>query len=281
MLKYRELAGRGVAVGILALSLSGCAAVAQLTDEAGNLLENSAGVNDVITADAPFRGSPSEKYADGAAGIAIPEATRVKWFSKTDVAWAYRKAKKLIEARHLDEQTLLGGRPTAYADQLHPRLRKEFLKYLDHKDQDEDTRAWVTSFAPGKVDLVGLVIKVQSTLSPSVKIVENRRELHVTHESRIVYAVKPKGKPGPIQRVMVYDKSVFEFWRERSGGRLNVWQGDHIEGWSANTRCDISDSFYHPDFNLTGSGGTGPAQDPYKEQAKPLKEGECGAVTGV
>ncbi|MFB9968530.1 hypothetical protein ACFFOP_38850 [Sinosporangium siamense] len=276
-----KIVGKGLLAGTLIFTLVGCASISQLATEAEKALDEGAGVNDVISADAPFRGSPSEKYADGAAGIVIPEPTYERWFSKADTAWAYKKTRQLLEARSLDTTTLLGGGPDAYAKALDPEARSFFLKGLDHKDDDKNTRYAVTSFPPGKVELVGSVVKVRGKLSAEPKFVEGERELHVTQESRFVYPVRPKGKPGPIIRVMVYSKTVYRFWRDKPRARLRVWEGDHLDGWNANAQCNTADGFIHPDFSLTDSGGSGPADDAYGDSSRKLKEGECGSVTGV
>ncbi|GIH85117.1 hypothetical protein Pro02_35250 [Planobispora rosea] len=257
----------------LAGTLTGCGM-------AGSVLGEMADPT-VIAADAPFRGSPSEKFADGASGIVIPEAGAVGSFSAKDVRAAMETSSRLLQAAYLDRQTLLGGKPDAYAALLDPEQRKTFLKDLDHKDPKKDTRGWVNSFAPGTTELVGDVIKVQGKLSPAAaKDADGNPELRVDYEARFVYAVRPAGRPGPIVRVMSYIKAHHLYWRDRPKGRLRNWDGETADAWSAGIRCDSTDAFLRPDFSLQGE-GDGPVTDAYGEESAPMKEGECGSVEEI
>ncbi|MFC4061136.1 hypothetical protein ACFOWE_22780 [Planomonospora corallina] len=273
--------GRGVrraaAAMCLAGALTGCGALEELGKAAGEAAADPA----VITEDAPFRGSPSERFADGIAGVEIPEAKAVGRFSAKDVRSAYQVSRRLLEAAYLDEKSLLGGKPEAYARLLDPEQRTFFLKNLDHKDVKKDTRGWVFSFAPGTTELVGDVVKVQGKLSAAPGRDKDVGEmLVVTYEARFVYAVRPAGKKGPIVRVMAYTNARHEFWRDEPGGRLRHWEGDEIDRWSAGTECGSPDAFHRPSFRYEG--GDGPAQDAYSdEETAPLKEGECGTVEEI
>ncbi|MFB9893263.1 hypothetical protein [Planobispora takensis] len=247
---------------------------------AGGVLGELAGDPAVITAGAPFEGSPSEKFADGAAGIAVPEAEAVGKFSARDVRSALNTSSRLLQAAYLDRQTLLGGKPEAYAALLDPEQRKDFLKDLDHKDPKKDTRGWVTSFAPGTTELVGDVIKVQGRLEPAAsKDADGNPELKVNYEARFVYAVRPAGKPGPIVRVMAYVKSHHLFWRDRPKGKLRNWDGEAENMWTAGVRCETPGAFLQPDFSQDG--GSGPAEDAYSDKPAQAEEGECGSVEEI
>ncbi|MER5427019.1 hypothetical protein, partial [Streptosporangium roseum] len=124
---------RMITAGCLVGALTGCGVLGELAADQA-----------VITASQPFRGSPAEKFPEGIGGIAVPEARQVKHFSAKDVRSAFLTSRRMLRAAHLDRQTLLGGRPDAFAKQLDPHQRKAFLRDLDHKDQDKNTRAWVT-----------------------------------------------------------------------------------------------------------------------------------------
>ncbi|GIH76374.1 hypothetical protein Plo01_28030 [Planobispora longispora] len=262
-----------ITAALLAGTLAGCGI-------AGGVLAEMADPA-VITADAPFRGSPAEKFADGAAGIAVPEAEAVGSFSAEDVRSALETSSRLLQAAYLDRQTLLGGKPDAYAALLDPEQRKGFLKDLDHKDPEKDTRGWVNSFAPGTTELVGDVIKVQGRLTPvAAKDADGEPELRVDYEARFVYAVRPAGKQEPIVRVMTYVKAHHLFWRDRPGGKLRNWDGETANAWSAGIRCDSTGAFLQPDFTLQ-EGGDGPVTDAYDGESAPMKEGECGSVEEI
>ncbi|MEV4243630.1 hypothetical protein AB0J63_09490 [Streptosporangium canum] len=261
---------RMIIAGCLAGALTGCGVLGELTADQA-----------VITASQPFRGSPAEKFTEGVDGIVVPEARPVKHFSARDVRSAFLTSRQMLKAAHLDRQTLLGGRPDAFAKQLDPHQRKAFLRDLDHKNQDKNTRAWVTSFAPGSAELVGDVVKVQGKLTAESGADEDDRpELWVNYEARFVYALRPAGKDGPIVRVMVFVKARHEFWRDEPGARLRNWDGDSTEFWSAGTECDSPDGFLRPDYTGEGGGG-GRVDDAYDDKAAPLKEGECGTVEEI
>ncbi|MBG0812699.1 hypothetical protein [Planomonospora sp. ID82291] len=266
-----------IAAVCLAGALTGCGAIDAVGRAAGEAVADPA----VVTEDAPFEGSPAERFAEGITGIEAPAAEAVGRFTAEDVRAAYKVGRRLLEAAHLDEQSLLGGKPEAYAWLLDPEQRTFFLKNLDHEDGTKDTRAWVFSFAPGTTELVGDGVKVKGRLSAGPGKDEDVGPLLVvTYEARFVYAVRPAGKAGPIVRVMAYTKARHEFWRDERGGRLRHWEGDGIDGWSAGTECDLPGRFHRPDFRSEG-GGDGPLQDAYADDAAPMEEGECGSVEEV
>ncbi|GGK63993.1 hypothetical protein Ppa06_19390 [Planomonospora parontospora subsp. parontospora] len=266
-----------VAAVCLAGALTGCGVIGTVGRAAEEAMADPA----VITEDAPFKGSPSEGFAEGIAGIEVPEAEAVGRFPAKDVRAAYKVSRRLLEAAYLDEQSLLGGKPEAYARLLDPEQRKFFLKNLDHKDEKKDTRAWVFSFEPGTTELVGDAVKVKGRLSAAPgKDKEVGPLLVVTYEARFVYAVRPAGKTGPIVRVMAYTKSRHEFWRDEPGGRLRHWEGDSVDGWNAGVECDSPGRFHRPDFRSEG-GGDGPLQDAYADGEAPMEEGECGSVEEI
>ncbi|MFF5208114.1 hypothetical protein [Streptosporangium sp. NPDC000396] len=268
-MSYHGMARMAGAV-CLAGALAGCGVIEDLaTDQA------------VITETRPFQGSPAEKFAEGIDGVVVPDAKPVKGFSTGDVRSAFLTSRRMLEAAHLDRQTLLGGKPDVFAKQLDAEQRKFFLKNLDHKDQKKNTRLWVTSFAPGSTELVGDVVKVQGEMAAEPGKDENGRpELWVNYEARFVYALRPAGRTSPVVRVMVFVKARHEFWRDEPGARLRHWDGESAESWSAGAECDSPDGFLRPDYAGRG-GGSGPADDPYDDKSVPLKDGECGTVDEV
>ena len=78
----------------------------------------------------PFSGSPSDAWADGTAGIAIPAAKAHGRYTAAQVRSAYEKTSKLLAAGNLNWPTLRGGAPTAFADLLTKPERKDFLAGL-------------------------------------------------------------------------------------------------------------------------------------------------------
>lgn len=216
----------------------------------------------------PFAGSPAERYADGPAGIVPPKARAVRGFSVKDVAAAYSRAKKVLTAAHLDRPTLAGGRPNAFIKLLEPDERKEFVKKLDHRDPNENTRIWVTSFAPGEADLVGKVIKVNGSMKAvSVRsfLPEGGRELEIRYDYRFVYAIRNPSVPKKITRVLVHVSGLYSFYRffEDDKGIFSVEAGSVAV---AGAKCESTDGFIHPDYDPVEA--TESAVDPYGPTAE-------------
>ncbi|MBG0824647.1 hypothetical protein HS048_28475 [Planomonospora sp. ID91781] len=99
--------GRVVAAVCLAGALTGCGVIGTVGRAAEEAMADPA----VITEDAPFKGSPSEGFAEGIAGIEVPEAEAVGRFPAKDVRAAYKVSRSLLEAAYLDEQSLLSAAP--------------------------------------------------------------------------------------------------------------------------------------------------------------------------
>jgi hypothetical protein len=100
----------------------------------------------------PFGGTPADHWADGAAGITIPAAAPHGPFTASEVAAAYATTRRLLIAQDLDQTTLRGGAPTAFADVLTTQQRAQFTAGLDKIGLDKQgyelsTRTWVASFA--------------------------------------------------------------------------------------------------------------------------------------
>jgi hypothetical protein len=95
----------------------------------------------------PFTGTPAQNWANGESGIVIPAAKPVGRFTATQVMTAYQATKRLLVAANLNNQTLLGGAPTTYADLLTQEQRATFLSGLNKKGVNSggyplSTRKW-------------------------------------------------------------------------------------------------------------------------------------------
>jgi hypothetical protein len=156
----------------------------------------------------PFAGSPADHWANGAAGIIVPEAAPVGPYTRTQVAAAYATTRKLLIAQNLDPATLRGGSPDAFAALLTSKQRKEFLAGLNKTGRGKDgsplsTRGWVTSFAPGTTTLMGSVIRVHGTMSArKATNSHGDKYLAIDVDYRFVYPVEPPGAPVNWMRVV-------------------------------------------------------------------------------
>ncbi|MGZ9932758.1 hypothetical protein ACXNSR_23150 [Streptomyces sp. NC-S4] len=228
----------------------------------------------------PFRGSPALQWADGAAGIEVPEAAAVGGMSKQQVADALEKARQFLIAANLDPATLRGERPTAALAILDPR-QPEVPQRLEEslaKPTAENTPALLfTRFDQTKVKPVGDVVKVRG----SMRAEEGEPgELLVVTDYTFVHPMTNGGTE--VQRTIVRRQITLSLldparW-ETTRGRFQLRQ--YVSEWS-NVGCEAADGFLHPDFPREAAQGpapTGPAVDPY-DRSRDIKGEGCGTVT--
>lgn len=88
----------------------------------------------------------------------------------------------MLIAGNLDWPTLRGGAPKAFEKLLIKSELKEFLAGLhstkvDKNGEEENTRGWITMFAPGSAKFVTTVVKVHGRMKASV-IHQSGRLIH-------------------------------------------------------------------------------------------------------
>ncbi|WP_405439096.1 hypothetical protein OG373_16930 [Streptomyces avidinii] len=228
----------------------------------------------------PFRGSPALQWADGAAGIEVPEATAVGGMSKETVADALQKTRRFLVAANLDPATLRGERPAealALLDPLQPEIPQRLEQYLTRPTEQDTPVTVFTRFDPAEVKPVGDVVKVRGGMR--VEKGEPGEVLVVTDYT----FVHPLTKGGTsVQRTIVRRQITLALldpvrW-ETTRGRLQLREY-HAE-WS-NVECRAGDGFLHPQFPLdaaTGPAATGPAVDPY-DRGSGVRGDGCGTIT--
>jgi hypothetical protein len=232
----------------------------------------------------PFASSPADQWADGPAGIVIPAAHPVGSYTATQVAGAYQATRKLLIAANLDENTLLGGAPTAFADLLTKQQRTFFVANLDKIGLDKNgdprsTRLWVTSFAPGTARLIGSVIKVRGTMSARAATVHGSKALDVDVNYRFVYPVEPPGAPADWMRVITEVTGFVQFDDWTSPGQLQPW--NQLTTAEDGSRCDVNDGFVHPQYPQSPPDKVRPSGkpvDPYSMASPPQAPG-CRSAT--
>jgi hypothetical protein len=235
----------------------------------------------------PFAGSPAESFADGSDGITWPSPAAIGQFSSGQVSAAYQVVRQLLIAANLNQATLNGAAPTAFAALLLPQQRAWFDQHLDHigltkTGKERSTRGWVTSFAPGSTALVGHVIKVQGSMSASSARFDSQAALQVRTDYLFVYPVQQPGQPTTRMRVVVrYIATVdFAHWTNK-GGPLQPWIISQ-DGGVAGIQCGINDGFVHPSY--PGQRGSvqpsGRAYDPYNQQQR-WPSTACSPTTGT
>jgi hypothetical protein len=238
--------------------------------------------------DDPFYGSPAQGWANGTAGIITPKSRALGPFSAAQVAYAYATTRRLLIAAGLDQSTLSGAAPTAFADLLTGRQRTGFLYSLDAPGIGKDgtalsSRALVAAFAPGSSTLIGPVIKVSGAMHAIVVYNPGTPILAVSVDYRFVYPVKP-----PLQS-MYWRRVIARFTGTVSFGH---WAGKHTTltpsvNWvqtDYGANCAVMDGYIHPAFGNTQADlirQSGTPVDPYVAATSPLPHGGCEAATRV
>ncbi|MFI9200863.1 hypothetical protein [Streptomyces sp. NPDC053048] len=239
----------------------------------------------------PFAGSPAEEYADGAAGIVLPEAAAVGGASKEQVASALKLTKDFLVAANLDPATLRGERPAAALELLDPQQEEMITKVnagLRKPDRENDPLALFSRFDPNEVRVVGDVVKTRGRMT----FAEGKDGVVTIHaDYTFVYPLtKKENGSRQVARTIVrrvVDTEILDPARfSVTPGKLVIARHMMDIG---NTTCDVHDGFIHPGFpRLAGhgeeEGESGPSVDPY-DRSRGLgaddedRQGRCGKVT--
>ncbi|MFE9439724.1 hypothetical protein ACFYO2_12035 [Streptomyces sp. NPDC006602] len=235
------------------------------------------------TLDEPFAGSPALQWADGAAGIVLPEAKAVGGLSKDRVERALRLTKKLLVGANLDPKTVGGGRPEAALAVLDPK-QPEFLDDMNRSlrapDQDHDPLDLFSRFDPADVRLVGDVIKTRGRMTFEKG---DQEGVAVHADYTFVYPVVRTDGSTEVTRTIVrrvLDVELLDPARYVSTpDRLNVLNLDRDVG---NSACEINDGYLRPEFPSTaptGGPASGPTVDPYDRSRDIADDGTCGTAS--
>ncbi|WP_030678936.1 hypothetical protein [Streptomyces rimosus] len=146
----------------------------------------------------PFRGSPAARWADGAAGITVPQAKATGWMDAAQVEQALRHSRDFLVAAGLDGGVLRGERPTQAIALLNPH-QKDVQDYLRSALSSPapaagaDPLRLFSRFRPEQARLVGDVVKTRGRLTYR----EGKRgALEVTADVTFVYPVTPAAGDG-------------------------------------------------------------------------------------
>jgi hypothetical protein len=259
--KYKELTAGVVAIVVLA-AIGGVAWLRFGHSQAGTAagVSSGAGLGTGGSPPAdPFVGSEAGTWADGASGITVPAAKPAGTFTAAQVKAAYETTRKLLIAANLNQQTLRGGAPAAFAGLLAKQQRAAFLAGLNTKGVNKggyplSTRKWVASFAPGSADFIGNVIKVHGTMSAHSAKEAGGVVLAVQVDYLFAYAVEPPGRPGDWMRVIdhQYGNVNFAQWDD-PGGPLEP--ADQTIIGNAGIVCGTDDGYIHPAYPSERSAG--------------------------
>ncbi|AMW12406.1 hypothetical protein A4E84_24690 [Streptomyces qaidamensis] len=239
------------------------------------------------TLDRPFAGSPAERWADGEAGIVLPEAKAVGAVSEGRVEEALKLTKRLLVGANLDPKTVRGARPTAALSVLDPK-QPELLDDLDtglrSPSEKHDPVTLFSRFDPDEVRPAGDVIKARGRMTFKKG---TQGGVAVRADYTFVYPVVRADGPTEVTRTVVRRVLDVELADPRryqvTPGRLILMNYDQEIG---NSSCFVNDGYLHPEFSSSRSAGpdpSGPATDPY-DRSKPIEQGndgDCGTVTRI
>ncbi|MEV4744302.1 hypothetical protein [Streptomyces sp. NPDC049555] len=226
----------------------------------------------------PFAGSPAQSYADGAAGIVLPEPRAVGAMSKDQVAAALQRTKDFLVASGLDPATLRGERPAAALALLDPRQEDVSgfaTASLARPDREHDPVLLFTRFDPKEAVLVGPTVKTRGRIT----FKEGKDGGVTVHaDYTFVYALrKPARGSKEVTRTIVrrvLDTELLDPERYQvTPDRLTLSSFDMEAG---NSACGRYDGYLHPVFPSTRTDGhepSGPAVDPY-DRSRELDTGD-------
>jgi hypothetical protein len=118
---------------------------------------------------------------------------------------------------------------------------------VDKNGEAENTRGWITTFAPGSAKFVTTVVKVHGTMKASVIHQSGTPVLRITVDYIFVYAVEPPGDPAGWMRVVQQPTGTVDFARfDEGGGSFEPWCS--VSGTTAGVQCATHDGYIHPDY---------------------------------
>ncbi|MGW2991499.1 hypothetical protein ACWDA9_07030, partial [Streptomyces sp. NPDC001193] len=233
------------------------------------------------------KGSPALQWADGAAGIEVPEAQAVGGMSKEQVADALQKAKQFLVSANLDPATLRGERPAAALELLDPKLEDELSRVegsLTAPTKENDPLHLFTRVKPTELKPAGDVVKVRGRMW--VEPGKEGGQANVLADYTFVHPfVKAKAGAEEVERTIVRREITFSVadprkWQATAG---KIW----LEKYNvdlANSACDVYDGYLHPVFSddaRTGPAPSGSPVDPY-DRSKTIDSGApegCGSLS--
>ncbi|MFF4495822.1 hypothetical protein [Streptomyces sp. NPDC001546] len=150
----------------------------------------------------PFRGSPAASWADGAAGITLPEARAVGWMGAAEVEKALASSRDFLVASSLDRAVLRGERPEKAIALINP-YQKDVQDLLETAlrtpSEKNDPLLLFSRFQPSRTRLVGDVVKTQGRLTYQEG---ERGALQVTADVTFVYPVTRADTDGDDEEVV-------------------------------------------------------------------------------
>ncbi|WP_435846414.1 hypothetical protein [Streptomyces fradiae] len=229
----------------------------------------------------PFRGSPAARWADGTAGITVPQARATGWMDADQVGRALLRSRDFMAAAGLDPRVLRGGRPEKAVALLNPHQAdvRDYLRAAlspAAPTPETDPLLLFSRFRPDQARLVGDVVRTRGGLTYR----EGKRgAVEVTADVTFVYPVTPAAAgadaDAEVVRTIVRRKVVLS-WDDPAkvvtepGTASLVSYALHV----TNGGCSGPTGHFVPPFGTAGDGPADPADriDPY-DRGEPIGTG--------
>ncbi|MEU6843505.1 hypothetical protein ABZ930_16685 [Streptomyces sp. NPDC046716] len=226
----------------------------------------------------PFRGSPAATWADGAAGLDLPEAAATGGMSRTQVARALERTRDFFVAANLAPDVLRGAHPAkaiAYIDPRQDDMRTFLAKAFTDPGAKNDPTLLFSRFDPDKARLVGDVVKVRGTMTYEAA---EGGGLEVHTDVTFVYPVtSADGNGQDVTRTIVRRDVTVAWERPARGSGPETFSLRSFFEYATNAGCDTNTGYLDPDFEAHSAGG-GESVDPY-DRSEPLDGSEGGDGT--
>ncbi|MFF4330407.1 hypothetical protein ACFYZT_28355 [Streptomyces sp. NPDC001591] len=230
----------------------------------------------------PFRGSPAASWADGAAGITLPEARAVGWMGAAEVEKALASSRDFLVASSLDRAVLRGERPEKAIALINP-YQKDVQDLLETglrtPGEKNDPLLLFSRFQPSRTRLVGDVVKTRGRLTYQEG---ERGALQVTADVTFVYPVTradADGDEAEIVRTIVRRELVLS-WDDPAKviTRPGTFSITSYKYDMTNGGCgDAPRGYLTPPFGKDRhADGTGTRIDPYDRDAPVGRGGSSG-----
>lgn len=234
----------------------------------------------------PFRGSPALRWADGAAGIVLPEARATGGLDRAQVERGLRATRAFLIASNLDPATLRGERPRAALDLIDPADRP-LLDQLDtalaKPSERNDPLTLFSRFDPAELVPAGPVVKTRGRTTFEAGDRPGSVGIHADYT--FVYPVARTGADTDqvertiVRRVLTVEVADPATYQVTPG---KIWIREyrpHIY----NSSCTVFDGYLHPAFpgDAPEPETSGPSQDPYDRSstATAPEPGDCAPVS--
>ncbi|MFI5527314.1 hypothetical protein ACIA8O_02035 [Kitasatospora sp. NPDC051853] len=145
------------------------------------------------TREQPWLGSPAAAWAEGEAGIVLPEARPVGAFTAEQVAVHLRTVRAFLAAGNLDPATVKGGTPRQALELLTEESREELEAQLTRPTEQDDPALVFSRFDPLRAVPVTDTVKVKGELSFAEG---DKGSLVVKTDYSFVYALWPGPEAG-------------------------------------------------------------------------------------